>query len=192
MKIDIEEYKKALHFASLAHQNQIMPTGLPYVYHITSVAVEVISAFLNDEENFIGDINFSAACALLHDTIEDTEVSYKDLVDNFGEDVAQGVFALTKTPCIGDKKAQMADSIHKLLNQPYSVQCVKLADRITNLSNIPEKWSSEKLNKYLDEALIIYNSLGHANKLLANRLLSKINELRTHSTLVNISELGDI
>jgi len=73
-----EVFLKALNYASLAHGEQKTPKGLPYLNHITSVAMEVIHACeqsnLEEEKR-----NLAISCALLHDVIEDTKVSYDDL-----------------------------------------------------------------------------------------------------------------
>lgn len=82
--------------------------------------------------------------ALLHDTIEDTAVTYEEITEAFGEEIAKGVVALTKNTTLGDKSAQMEDSLQRIHAQPHWVWCVKLADRITNLTGVPSHWSVTK------------------------------------------------
>ena len=84
-----ENYIKTLEFAALAHKDQKTPKGLPYLAHITCVAMEVINACEKsklDEEK----ANLAISCALLHDVIEDTDFTYDDIFVNFGLEVAEG------------------------------------------------------------------------------------------------------
>jgi len=94
-----EKYFKALNFAAEAHEDQLVPgTKLPYVVHVSLVAMEIISA-LGEEE--VDKPNLAVQCALLHDCLEDTYVIYDDIVSRFGSHVADGVLALSKDGAIG-------------------------------------------------------------------------------------------
>ena len=170
---DQEYYLKALNFAALAHKEQKTPKGLPYLTHLSAVAMEVIHAIFESkiEEK---SANLSVICALLHDVIEDTSFTYDDIFDEFGFDVAEGVDALTKDKTLPSKKKQMAESLNKLLQQPYSVQMVKLADRISNLQEPPEHWDTQKIEDYLSESKLILSCLKNANIYLSKRLEEKI------------------
>jgi (p)ppGpp synthase/HD superfamily hydrolase len=68
----------------------------------------------------------------------------------------------------------MADSLHRIRQQPYEIWLVKLADRITNLTEPPHYWSREKKEKYLQEARQIHKALHEASPYLSQRLLEKI------------------
>jgi guanosine-3',5'-bis(diphosphate) 3'-pyrophosphohydrolase len=174
-----ENYIEVLNFAALAHGDQKTPKGLPYLVHITCVAMEVINAC---EKSSLDEIkaNLAISCALLHDVIEDTNITYDELYMKFGEDVANGVEALTKDTTLNSKQAQMKDSIERLLTQPYEVQMVKLADRITNLQVPPEHWDNEKIKNYQKEASLILSCLGNSNIYLASRLKEKIEDYRKY------------
>ena len=168
-----ENYIKVLNFAASAHAEQKTPKGLPYLAHITCVAMEVINACEKsqlDEEK----ADFAISCALLHDVIEDTNITYDELYVKFGSEIADGVEALTKDKTLNSKQEQMKDSIEKLLAQPYEVQMVKLADRITNLSIPPKHWDNEKIIAYKKEASFILSCLSNSNIYLAKRLKEKI------------------
>lgn len=170
-----ENYIEVLNFAAIAHGEQKTPKGLPYLAHITCVAMEVINACEKsqlDEEK----ANLAISCALLHDVIEDANITYDELYVKFGNDIADGVEALTKDKTLSSKQEQMRDSIEKLLAQPYEVQMVKLADRITNLGIPPKHWDNEKIKKYQKEASFILSCLGNSNIYLAKRLEEKIEE----------------
>ena len=142
-------YAKAYQFAAMAHKGQLVPgTDLPYLMHVSLVAMEVISV-LEQESGFNGDL--AVQCALLHDTLEDTGTTYNQLADEFGSRVAEGVLALTKNPKIGarvhdkleSKTLRMADSLKRILKQPKEILLVKMADRITNLQPPPKHWTKE-------------------------------------------------
>jgi guanosine-3',5'-bis(diphosphate) 3'-pyrophosphohydrolase len=176
-----ENFIEILNFAALAHGDQKTPKGLPYLAHITCVAMEIINAC---EKSSLDETkaNLAISCALLHDVIEDTDITYDELYMKFGEDIANGVEALTKDTTLSSKQAQMKDSIERLLTQPYEVQMVKLADRITNLQAPPEHWDNEKIKKYQKEASLILSCLGNSNIYLANRLKEKIEDYKKYIT----------
>jgi (p)ppGpp synthase/HD superfamily hydrolase len=86
-------YTKAWNFASYAHKDQNMPgSDLPYITHIGNVAMEVMSAIV--QSNGVNDPDLSVQCALLHDVIEDTHITYEQVNTEFGQKVADGVLAL--------------------------------------------------------------------------------------------------
>ncbi len=159
-------YLDALNFAAKAHHGQTIPGGeVPYVVHLCQVAMEAMASPVCD--------NLSLCCAVLHDTLEDTETTYAELEAHFGKDVADGVSALTKDAKL-PKAEQMADSLQRLLKMPPQVQMVKLADRITNMQEPPHYWTAEKRQAYQKEAKQILESLGAADQQLAQRLAQKI------------------
>jgi (p)ppGpp synthase/HD superfamily hydrolase len=168
-----EKYLKALNFAARAHKEQKTPYGLPYLTHLTSVAMEVIHA-CEESKLEIEKSDLAISVALLHDTIEDTNTTYDDLYTEFDAQIAEGVEALTKDFSLS-KKDQMADSINRLMSQPYEVQMVKLADRITNLQKPPESWDNLKILNYHKEAKFILSCLKNCNVYLSKRLEDKIN-----------------
>lgn len=168
-----EKYTKALNFAAAAHGEQKTPYGYPYLTHITLVAMEVIHA-CEEGKIELEKADKAITIALLHDTIEDTNVTYDDIFNEFGLEVAEGVEALTKDESL-PKKQQIADSINRLLTQPYEVQMVKLADRISNMQKPPQDWDSKKIFDYHKDAKFIYSCLKNCNMYLSKRLEEKIN-----------------
>ena len=163
-------YLKALTFAARAHGEQKTPVGLPYIVHVSSVAMEVMAA-LRAEPG--GDEDLALVCALLHDVVEDTTATPSELEGAFGRHVADSVSALTKDPSL-DKRTAMRDSLDRILRQPAEVAMVKLADRITNLAPPPPQWTAEKVAAYRAEAVLIADTLGTASALLAARLRQRI------------------
>lgn len=173
-------YARALHFAATAHAGQTVPgSDVPYLFHVTLVAMEVIAA-LPHHPDF--DADLAVQCALLHDTVEDTATTPDELAQRFGAKVAQGVAALSKDPTaaadVADpaqrKRVMMADSLDRILDAPREVWAVKLADRITNMARPPAHWSAGKRRRYQAEARLILETLGEASAFLAARLAARI------------------
>ncbi len=166
-----EIYTKAYRFAMEAHDGQLFPgTELPYIMHLSFVSMEVMAALALEPDR---DGNLAVQCALLHDVIEDTAVTYQNVKDAFGTAVADGVLALTKDTTL-PKAAQMADSLRRIQEQPHEIWLVKLADRITNLAEPPHYWTREKKERYQQEAIQIHAALHDASLYLSQRLLSKV------------------
>lgn len=173
-----ELYIKAHAFAARAHRDQqVSGTQLPYITHVHLVTMEVIAA-LWAEPGRDGDL--AVQCALLHDVIEDTPVSYEELRAEFGAAVADGVLALSKDPAL-DKSRRMADSLARIRRQPVEVWMVKLADRITNLQPPPPHWTRAKATAYRREARHIHAALQEASPYLSGRLLAKIDAYRLYT-----------
>ena len=173
-------YLKAWHYATRYHHGQTYGGAEPqeqidYLNHIGSVAMEVLHALV-DAPGMDG--NLALQCALLHDVIEDTPVTYEMVKDEFGLAVADGVLALTKDTSLPDKAEQMADSLERIRRQPREVWMVKLADRITNLYYPPFYWTPAKIESYRQEAIIIYEALHSAHAGLATRLSERIKRYR--------------
>lgn len=168
---DSEIYIKACRFAAIAHRGQMLTgSDLPYLIHLNFVSMEII-AVLSMESGYDGDL--AVQCALLHDTIEDTDTSYAQIRSNFGVRVADGVQALSKNPNL-EKSQQLTDSLTRIEQQPKEIWMVKLADRITNLQPPPAHWTTEKILRYQQEAIEIHDRLQTASPYLALRLAKKI------------------
>jgi len=123
----------ALIFATAAHAGQTRKyTGEPYVNHCVAVASLVKG---------VGGTDTMIAAALLHDTLEDTQVDIGLIRHNFGEYVAYLVYMLTDTPrCDMMNRAQRkANDRERLRKSLPSVQTIKLADLIDNSKSIVER-----------------------------------------------------
>lgn len=175
MSWDPDAFARALDFAAHAHGDQKVPgSGLPYVTHVTKVAQEVLRACAAEPKL---DATLAVCCALLHDTIEDAQVSVHALVELFGDRVAFGVQALSKDPAL-PKDARMADSLRRIRQAPKEVWAVKLADRVTNLEPPPPHWTLEKRRAYADEAQVILDALREGSPWLAARLEARLQGYR--------------
>ncbi len=166
-----EDYHRAYRFAARAHLGQPMPeSDLPYLVHVGSVTAEVIAALRVEGSH---DEILAVQCALLHDVLEDTPVSYAAVEAAFGGRVAAGVLALSKDAQL-PKAEQMPDSLRRIRQQPSEVWMVKLADRICNLGEPRPSWTTERISQYRAEARDIYQALHTASPALAARLQEKI------------------
>jgi len=169
MRWNQDPFKRALDFAAQVHGPQQLPgSHAPYVVHLVKVATEIACVA---DGSF--DTDLALGCALLHDSIEDAQVSHGTLQELFGPAVADGVQALTKNERL-PKEDRMADSLARIRQQPREVWMVKLADRITNLEPPPAHWSQEKRRYYVQEAREILAALADAHAGLAARLALKI------------------
>ena len=172
-----EAYIKAYRFAAERHKGQLVPgTEWSYLAHLSMVSMEIMAA-LNHETDMDG--NLAVQVAILHDTIEDTDTTYEELLSEFGQHVADGVLALTKDKKV-EKQDQMSDSLRRIKLQPREIWMVKLADRITNLQPPPSYWSTEKKKKYLDQAKLILDELRSGSYFLSNRLNEKIQAYQSY------------
>jgi (p)ppGpp synthase/HD superfamily hydrolase len=172
----IDELQEAWQLASKKHDGQKYggPENgqqIEYLNHIGSVTFEIISAFHHDKNL---DLNLALKCAVLHDTIEDTNLSYNEIASNYGRAIADGVEALTKNAAIESKKDKMLDSLRRIKTQPKEIWAVKMADRIANLYRPPFYWDDTKKREYVEEAKLIHSELGEVHKYLADRLAQKI------------------
>ena len=171
--INQDKISKALLFASVKHEGQKMKQpDVSYVTHLQGVCLEAISGCLNSSANV--NLEKVIILALLHDIIEDTDATYEEIENLFGEEIAKGVLALTKNNNL-PKDDKMNDSLMRIKNQGKEVCIVKLADRIFNLKDVPLIWDKNKINSYKEEARVILEELGSYNEYMANRLEEKIN-----------------
>lgn len=170
-RFDTDRYAQALRFAATAHAGQTVPgTPLPYIVHVATVAAEVMAALAAESHP---DPDLAIACALLHDTLEDTATTFETLEARFGRPIADGVAALSKDATL-PKAERMEDSLRRIRKQPRDIWLVKLADRITNLVEPPRDWSALKRAAYREEAMRIGELLGEASPYLAGRLAERL------------------
>jgi (p)ppGpp synthase/HD superfamily hydrolase len=161
---------EAWFFASKAHKNQKYPReNLPYITHIGEVMMEVMGV-----ASELKRAELALLCAILHDTIEDTDVTHEILKNKFSLDVADGVMALSKNGNFTTKKEKMLDSLTRIKMQDKEIWVVKMADRVANLGEPPLHWTKEKRRAYQQEAQTILDYLGSANTTMAKRLEKKI------------------
>jgi GTP diphosphokinase / guanosine-3',5'-bis(diphosphate) 3'-diphosphatase len=148
--------RKAFNIAVDAHKHMRRKSGEPYVYHPLSVAR------ICAEEIGLGPT--SVTCALLHDTVEDTDITLDDVRDLFGQEVATIIDGLTKISGMQFKTDSMqAENFRKVLltlAQDVRVILVKLADRLHNMRTL-DGLARDKQLKIASETLYLYAPLAH-------------------------------
>ena len=148
--------RTAFDFARTAHAGQKRKSGDPFIEHPVSVA-EVLASYGLDD--------VTIAAALLHDVVEDTEISLDDIREEFGEAVAHLIDGVTKLERIRfDTKAeQQAATIRKMviaMAKDVRVLFIKLADRLHNVKTIDFMSDDAKL-RIARETLEVYAPLAH-------------------------------
>lgn len=131
MKRDIIEFiMKAYEFAEKKHKGQFRTNGAEYIEHPVRVARLIEKYKLSNHQDWL------IAAALLHDTLEDTYTSYRELSDEFGEVVASLVVELTTAkyvPKIVGKEVYLAQKMQFMSD--YALD-IKLADRFDNICDM--------------------------------------------------------
>ena len=153
---DKDLLEKAYNFASDGHMNQKRASGEPYITHPLQVAL-YLSDLSMDLETIIA--------AILHDLIEDTDITYKNIKKEFGPDVANIVDGVTKLDRIqyNSNEEAKAEAIRKMviaMSKDIRVLILKLADRLHNIQTI-EYLADHKQERIASETLYVYAPLAH-------------------------------
>ena len=156
-KIEKKSIKLAFETAKNAHGNQVRKSGEPYIFHPLKVA-RIVS-----EEIGLGATSIIAA--LLHDVVEDTNITIDDVEILFGKEVSKIVDGLTKISKLSkDKRVSIqAENFKKMLlsiNDDVRVILIKIADRLHNMMTL-DFLSVEKQVRISSETLFIYAPLAH-------------------------------
>jgi GTP pyrophosphokinase len=149
--------RKAFDVANEAHKDVRRKSGEPYIYHPIAVA--------NIVSNEIGLGTTSIICALLHDTVEDTDISLEDVSSMFGKKVAKIIEGLTKiSEVVYDQSASLqAENYRKILltmSDDIRVILIKIADRLHNMRTL-DAMSRKGQLKIASETLYLYAPLAH-------------------------------
>jgi guanosine-3',5'-bis(diphosphate) 3'-pyrophosphohydrolase len=154
---------KAINYSAIAHRNQRRKDSdnTPYINH----PIEVMHILSQSD---ISNIDI-LSCAVLHDTVEDTSVTYQDLINEFGKLIADMVME-----CSDDKSQTKVDrkknQIEHAKHISVGAKLVKIADKISNLSgldtNPPKMWSQDEIEGYFVWSYAVWLNLrGHNEKL---------------------------
>tara|TARA_B100000242_G_scaffold294039_1_gene274343 strand:+ start:243 stop:2426 length:2184 start_codon:yes stop_codon:yes gene_type:complete len=154
---DVELIRNALDVAIDAHKDQYRKSGEPYIFH--PLAVAKIAA------EKIGLDSIGIASALLHDVVEDSKYSIKDIEFRFGKTIAKIVSGLTKISKLKKDKilSIQAENFRKMLltlNDDVRVILIKIADRLHNMQTM-HYMPSDKQTKISSESLYIYAPIAH-------------------------------
>jgi RelA/SpoT family (p)ppGpp synthetase len=169
--LNIDTVNKAYNFALEAHQNQKREEGVPYIIHPVAVA------------KILTDLKLDSATittGLLHDTIEDTNVTYESVKKEFGEEVANLVDGVTKISALENKASSesKAENFRKLIlatSKDIRVLLVKLADRLHNMRTIQFVKDKDKIIRKAKETMEIYAPL--ADRMGMNRIRDELEDL---------------
>src|SRR6186713_3261165 len=139
-----------------AHKTMRRKSGEPYIIHPIAVAMICV------EEIGLGVR--STICALLHDTVEDTDITLEDIEKEFGNEISRIVDGLTKISNVVDNNStQQAENFKKILltlTDDPRVILIKLADRLHNMRTL-ESMKREKQLKISSETVYVYAPLAH-------------------------------
>ena len=147
--LDFELINKAIYWAKEYHGSQVRKSGEPFYSHPLEVA------YMVSEYKLKTDV---IASSILHDIVEDTEVTIEMILETFGQRIAEMVDRLTRDRPDGSKL-----SVGEILNNSYQekdreVLLIKLFDRLHNMQTLGVK-SPEKIKKIADETLLIFVAL---------------------------------
>ena len=151
---DLSKIISSYEFAAKAHANQVRSSGEPYITHPLAVAYILLEFGMDTD---------TICAALLHDVVEDTDVTLDEIKKLFGQDVAMlvdGVTKLGKIPLF-TREEQQAENVRKILlamSQDIRVIIIKLADRLHNLRTL-EYQTPAKQKEKARESLEIYSPL---------------------------------
>ncbi len=153
---EIELVKKAYEIANAAHEGQLRLSGEPYITHPLNVAMILVKLGMDEA---------SVVAAILHDTVEDTTLTYEQVKEQFGETVAElvdGVTKIGKVP-LQTKEEQQSENIRKMLlamSRDIRVIIIKLADRLHNMRTLMFK-NEQRRREIALETIEIYAPIAH-------------------------------
>jgi guanosine-3',5'-bis(diphosphate) 3'-pyrophosphohydrolase len=164
MNHDIQSILFAARYAAEKHKDQKRKgtASEPYINHLLEVAQLVSTALSQPDANLI-------IATLLHDTVEDADVTSTELIKQFGQDVADLVAELTDDKSLpkAERKRLQVEHAAKL---SVRAQTIKLADKISNLRSIlsspPADWNLERKRGYFDWAKRVVDGLTAPNPML--------------------------
>lgn len=153
---EIANVKKAYELAAKVHEGQKRLSGEPYIMHPLSVALILARLGMDDA---------SIIAAILHDTVEDTELTNDEIKKEFGDTVAELVDGVTKIGRVPlqTKEEQQAENIRKMLiamSRDIRVIIIKLADRLHNMRTLMYKPEQRRRDIAL-ETIEIYAPIAH-------------------------------
>jgi guanosine-3',5'-bis(diphosphate) 3'-pyrophosphohydrolase len=155
-RLDHDILVRAYKYSDVAHAGQVRHSGEPYVSHCVEVARILADLQLD---------TITVACGLLHDIVEDTDITVEDVARDFGPEVAQIVDGLTKIANLpmSSREERQVENYRKLLlsiAKDARVILIKLADRLHNMRTLD--WlAPEKRRRIAQETRDLYAPLAH-------------------------------
>ncbi|MBX2873176.1 MAG: HD domain-containing protein [Saprospiraceae bacterium] len=149
-------YFEALAFAAKQHQYQRRGgyDALPYINHLIKVSSAIIQIGKEEDENII-------MASILHDVIEDSDTTFEDLKEQFGEAVAQIVTELTDDMELpyARRKALQVEGAGQLSAAARKIRIADKASNIRDIFSYPLDWTEEKKVAYLDNSLAVVDQI---------------------------------
>ncbi len=154
--VNIPLIRKAYEFSDNAHRGQLRKSGEPYIEHCLE------AAFILAEQHMDST---TIAAGLVHDVVEDTDVTIEDLRKEFGDEIAELVDGVTKIGAMkyGSREEQQVEYFRKMLlsmAKDIRIILMKLADRLHNMRTL-EHLPHEKQKRIAQETRDIYCPLAH-------------------------------
>lgn len=167
---DAQLFRRAYAYSAAAHSGQLRADGTEYITHPLAVA-QILASWHMDAQALVA--------ALLHDVVEDTDISHGDITEHFGEAIAALVDGVTKLDQIHfESKAEaQAENFRKMLlamSRDVRVILIKLADRCHNMRTL-NAMTEDKRQRIAQETLDIYAPI--ANRLGLNALYQELEDI---------------
>ena len=153
---DLDLLRRAYKLAEASHKGQRRKSGEPYITHPVAVAELLLELGMDTE---------TLAAAIMHDVVEDTEVTLEQLTQQFGPDIAQLVDGVTKLPQINFSSIEerQAENLRKMLfamSKDIRVMVIKLCDRLHNMRT-GDAWAPQKQRDKSLETMEVYAPIAH-------------------------------
>lgn len=153
---NVEKITKAYYFAKNAHEGQFRNSGEPYFVHPVAVATILAELYMDDATIIAG---------LMHDVLEDTDVTFEQMAQEFDEEIAKLVDGVTKLKKIKyqSKQESQANNLRKMvlaMNSDIRVIIIKIADRLHNMRTLEYMKKAKQLEK-AKETIEIYAPLAY-------------------------------
>ena len=176
-----DKLEKSMEFAAIKHKGMLRRKfKVPYIFHLYEVTnrVRYYGFDARNKNKEIVDLILSSS--MLHDTIEDTETTYEELIEEFGKEVADVVMECSRDKD-HDSKEDKWNFLKSFKNKSMLSITIKLADRYCNVNNYletDEKYAAKYALQACPLYSIIYKHIDQWPKTIAKKLFDDIDDMR--------------
>jgi len=174
---DILNINEVLEFATERHKGQVRSDGSMYITHPIRVS-EIVTKFKPSQNQ-----NILKAGALLHDVLEDTYTSYRELKDRFGLVVASLVMEVTSSDFVSKMVGKQVYLAHKMQYMSSYALVIKLADRLDNLSDM-KNMPVDKIKKTFFDTIYMINFI-ETKRILTDAQSNLVKAIRDQLSVLN-------